>query len=109
MDSSLHVPIFPNRIENSQIVIQNLEDQIVVRFHPQKIILFGSYAYRNPRAESDVDLLVIMETPLSELVKAGTICRQIPHRFGLDLVVCTPQRLTQCLEWSDSFLIGIIK
>lgn len=30
------------------------------RFRPQKIILFGSYAYGKPTADSDVDLLVIM-------------------------------------------------
>ncbi len=34
--------------------------EIAERFHPKKIILFGSYAYGTPHADSDVDLLVIM-------------------------------------------------
>jgi len=40
--------------------IRRFVRQIAERFHPDKIILFGSYAYGQPHAESDVDLLVIM-------------------------------------------------
>lgn len=38
--------------------------RIVEAIHPLKIILFGSYAYGNPTPGSDVDLVVITETPL---------------------------------------------
>lgn len=37
---------------------------IVDALHPLKIILFGSYAYGNPAPDSDVDLIVVTETPL---------------------------------------------
>ena len=40
--------------------IRRFARQIAERFHPEKIILFGSYAYGQPHNESDVDLLVIM-------------------------------------------------
>jgi predicted nucleotidyltransferase len=40
--------------------IRRFVRQIAERFHPDKIILFGSYAYGQPHPESDVDLLVIM-------------------------------------------------
>jgi hypothetical protein len=50
-----------------------------------------------------------METQKTELEQAATICRQISYRFGLDLVVCTPQRLIQRLEWGDSFLREIVQ
>ena len=47
---------------------KNLQSEIVKRIvdtiHPLKIILFGSYAYGNPAPDSDVDLVVITETPL---------------------------------------------
>jgi predicted nucleotidyltransferase len=35
-------------------------NRVVREFHPEKIILFGSYAYGKPTADSDVDLLVIL-------------------------------------------------
>jgi len=50
-----------------------------------------------------------MATQLSELEQAAIICRAIPYRFGLDLVVYTPQHLAQRLEWGDSFLGEIMQ
>ena len=39
---------------------------IVERFHPEKIILFGSYAYGQPTEHSDFDLLVVRKGIRSE-------------------------------------------
>ena len=108
MDSLTRVPTILNRTRIPQSTIHSLSEQIAVLFHPQKIILFGSYAYGTPRPESDVDLLVVMDTQLSELEQAAVICRTIPYRFGLDLVVYTPENLRQRLEWGDSFLREIM-
>ena len=109
MESLIRVPTIPNRTQTPQATIHSLAEQISILFHPQKIILFGSYAYGTPRLESDVDLLVVMNTQLSELEQAAVICRTIPYRFGLDLLVYTPQRLAQRLEWGDSFLREIMQ
>ena len=109
MDSLLHVPTIPNRTQIPQATIHSLAEQISILFHPQKIILFGSYAYGTPRPQSDVDLLVVMDTQLSELEQAAVICRAIPYRFGLDLVVYTPQNLAQRLKWGDSFFREIVQ
>lgn len=109
MESLLTVPAISKRTSIPRVVIDDLVREIVTFFHPQKIILFGSYAYGNPGPESDVDLLVVMETSLSELAQAAEICRSIPYRFGLDLVVYTPQHLAQRLQWGDSFLQEITR
>jgi predicted nucleotidyltransferase len=45
--------------------IQKIVQQIVERFHPQKVILFGSYAYGEPTEDSDLDLLIVTERRLS--------------------------------------------
>lgn len=42
--------------------IQRVTQQIVERFLPRKVILFGSYAYGQSTADSDVDLLVVIDT-----------------------------------------------
>lgn len=39
---------------------------VVQRFHPEKIILFGSYAYGQPTEHSDFDLLVVRREPVAE-------------------------------------------
>ena len=43
-------------------VIRRYARAIADEFQPDKIILFGSYAYGTPNEDSDVDLLVIMPT-----------------------------------------------
>ena len=40
--------------------IQDLCNRIVQDFQPDRIILFGSYAYGNPTPDSDVDILVVL-------------------------------------------------
>ncbi len=60
-------------VQNRQVfmpAIHAIVEQIAARFQPDQIILFGSYAYGQPRPESDVDLLVIMNTPRGELETA---------------------------------------
>ena len=44
--------------------IHNVVQQVAAHVQPETVILFGSYAYGHPQPESDVDLLVIMHTPL---------------------------------------------
>lgn len=97
----------PNINQRNRIPAQVIDEairQIVVQFAPQKIILFGSYARQQPRAESDVDLLVIMETSLTEREQAIHILQNIVYHFGLDLLVRTPENLKRRLEMGDPFL-----
>jgi predicted nucleotidyltransferase len=88
--------------------IEQVVRQIVTQFQPQKIILFGSYASGQPRPESDVDLLVVMDTPLKETEQAVRICQAIEYHFGLDLIVRTPAALARRLALGDPFLNEII-
>jgi predicted nucleotidyltransferase len=101
----------PNVNERKRIpsnAIASVVDQISQLFKPEKIILFGSYAYGQPRPDSDVDLLVIMDTPLKETEQAIRICQTIKYDYGLDLIVRTPAVLAQRLELGDSFLREVV-
>ncbi len=90
--------------------IRDVVRQIVEKFHPQKIILFGSYARGNPRPESDLDILVVMDTPLSENQQALLIDQALERDlFGLDLIVRTPKNLEKRIALGDSFLREVVK
>ena len=106
--STLHVPSINQRHRIPAKAIDDVARQIVEKFEPQKIILFGSYARQRPRAESDVDLLVIMDTSLSETEQAVRILQNIEYHFGLDLLVRTPENLARRLELGDPFLQEIM-
>lgn len=89
--------------------IRDVVKQIVEQFQPEKIILFGSYAYGKPKPESDVDLLVIMSTPLRNHEQAIQIARAIDYHFGLDLLVRTPQQVAERMKLGDFFMQEIIE
>ncbi len=97
-------PTVDTRSRIPESVIQELIAQIADKFQPERIILFGSYAYGIPRPESDVDLLIVMETPLRELQQALQIRQTVNPLFGVDILVFTPSRLKQRIKLGDSFL-----
>jgi len=105
--ATIHVQPVTGRKQVSQKAIAGVVRQIAEKFHPQKIILFGSYARGNPQPDSDVDLLVVMETPLKEMQQAVRICLSIDYHFGLDLIVRTPRTLKERIAMGDSFLCEI--
>ncbi len=73
-------------------IIQEIKNRIVKGVHPEKIILFGSYAYGNPTKDSDLDLLVILPTeePMHKrTIKIRKLIRDI--RVPKDILVYTPQ------------------
>ncbi len=84
--------------------IQSVTDEIARKFRPDKIILFGSYAYGTPTEDSDVDLLVVMPLPNQGRGKASDIRLHLDISFPLDLVVCDPHYLRQRIEMNDFFL-----
>ena len=89
--------------------IRAVVQQIAEKFQPEKIILFGSYAYGQPRPESDVDLLVVMETSLRSRQQRLEISRALsPRPFPLDIVVRTPKELEERVALGDPFLREII-
>ena len=55
--------------------IARLCEVIAREFQPEKIILFGSWAYGTPDAESDIDLLIVMPFEGSPFRQAGTILK----------------------------------
>lgn len=88
-------------------IIRRFARQVAERFEPDKIILFGSYAYGTPHADSDVDILVIMPAR-NELDQAVRIDLALERNFPLDLLVRTPKNLKWRLEEGDWFLREIV-
>lgn len=85
--------------------IRAVAKQIAVKFQPEKIILFGPYAHGKPKPESDVDLLVVMETPLRERQQRLEISRALsPRLFPMDVLVRTPKQLEERIALGDFFL-----
>jgi uncharacterized protein len=105
------VPPRARRLPSGRVprsAIRKYVRQVVDRFHPQRVILFGSHAYGRPIADSDVDLLVVM--PAYDMVNQSIrIELAIPAPFPLDLIVRTPEFLAKRLTWNDWFHREIVE
>ena len=84
-------------------VIRRFAREVAERFHPERIILFGSHAYGKPHADSDVDILVIMPCR-NQLDQAFKIHDTLRPPFPLHITVRTPYNLKWRLAEGDDFL-----
>lgn len=88
--------------------IRRYAQQIAQQFAPERIVLFGSFAYGKPNVDSDVDLLVIMAAS-NEINQSIRIRRALEAPFPLDLIVRTPKKLHQGIEEGNWFLREIVE
>src|SRR5438105_14107251 len=71
-------------------------DRLVEQLNPERIILFGSYAYGKPNVDSDVDMLVIMESDLRWTTRTTQAYAAVRGKtFPMDLVVRTPAEMAE--------------
>ena len=88
--------------------IRRYARQVAERFRPNKIILFGSYAYGTPHEDSDVDLMVVM--PAANHVSQAVRNRlALPAPFPMDLLVRTPDDLRRGLKEEDWFVREVVE
>jgi uncharacterized protein len=107
--SVFQVPPINERKRIPMRTIRAIADHIVENFDPEQIILFGSHAYGKPNAWSDVDLLVVMDTPEGkEFEKSLEIRDSLPSlNFGLDVVVRSRRVIEKRKKLGDWFLVDV--
>jgi predicted nucleotidyltransferase len=88
-------------------VIHRYARAIAEEFHPDKIILFGSFANGTPHKDSDVDLLVVMPA-YNQHNQAVRILWRLAAPFPVDLIVRTPKEMKWRLEEGESFTTAIV-
>ena len=72
--------------------IEELSRRIQDEFHPDRIVLFGSYARGDATEHSDVDLLVVAETSLPPRQRFGAVRRLLAdYPAAFDIIVKTPE------------------
>jgi predicted nucleotidyltransferase len=93
----------------SHVAIAELAREIARRVKPQRIILFGSYAYGQPTPDSDVDLLVVMPHRGPPHRMATRIRLAVGPRFPMDLIVRSSAELRQGVSESEWFIVEILE
>lgn len=88
--------------------IRRLADRIASTFDPRRIVLFGSYARGEATADSDVDLMVVVDGAAPHDLGLS-IRRQVECDFALDLLVVDAKRLRKHLAEGDLFLEEVVE
>ncbi len=84
--------------------------KIVDEFDPEQVILFGSYAYGKPTIDSDVDLLVVMESNERRAQRGIKILNHLLDvPFPMDVLVRTPLEIKHRLDAEDYFVREIVQ
>jgi predicted nucleotidyltransferase len=96
--------------EPVQTALPQAVKRIVEILNPQKIVLFGSYANGFPTPDSDVDLLIVMETSASQVERYRNVSDLLyPRQFPVDILVKTPREIDKALQKGDFFIKEIFQ
>jgi predicted nucleotidyltransferase len=92
------------------LFLQEIVRRIVDTVDPAQIILFGSYAYGTPHKDSDVDILVIMETDRPRHKRPVMINKALAGLLiPKDILVYTPAEIDDWKDVPQAFITQILK
>lgn len=98
-------------MKNIKKIIKTISNKIKTEYHPDKIILFGSYAWGKPTKHSDVDLFIIKKTNKRHIDRSVEIRDILDEENGmvaLDPIVYTPDETKRRIKIGDDFIKKII-
>lgn len=79
-------------------LIEEIIRRIVANVHPHKIILFGSRARGDARPESDIDILIVVDSDEPRYRRAAPLYGVLSDIIvPMDILVYNPQEIR---EWS---------
>ncbi len=90
-------------------LLEQVTRTIIERFHPKRIVLFGSHARGDAGSDSDLDLFIEMQTSRRPPERAIEVSAAFGLRsWPLDVVVYTPEEV-QRLQGVNGTLLSVIE
>lgn len=99
------------RDEKIQKILDEIVEKPKTEYQPEKIILYGSYAYGEPDEDSDIDLFIVKETPVERIYRFAEVKRLVykPERgIPVSPLVYTPGEVDKRLAIGDQFVGEIL-
>lgn len=94
----------------SEKTLKGIVRKIERGYSPEKIILFGSYAYGKPSSISDIDLFIIKDTkekPVDRFCRVRKLIRNVKE-ISVQPIVFTKKELAERLDIEDDFIAEIL-
>jgi predicted nucleotidyltransferase len=97
-----------------ELNIESILSEMVIKIRqvgsPEKIVLFGSRARGNARADSDIDLLVVESSRLPRYKRAGRYRKAVAGMFiAKDIVVWSPEEINEWESVPNAFITTILR
>ncbi|MBN1592314.1 MAG: nucleotidyltransferase domain-containing protein [Candidatus Coatesbacteria bacterium] len=93
-------------------LITGIVERLTAAYRPQKVILFGSYARGDARADSDIDIFIIKDTKermIDRCIEVRRLLSDPDRLIGLEIMVFTPDEVSQRLEVGDQFVREVLQ
>jgi predicted nucleotidyltransferase len=74
-----------------------------IKYKPEKIILFGSFAGGRATKDSDIDLMIIKETRQGPWERQKMVEKLVTRNVPVDLLVYTPREFRDRVNLGDAF------
>lgn len=95
---------------NVQVTINRIVDQIVEKYNPTKIILFGSAAQNQTDEINDVDFMIIKgKVPHYGVDRIRELYTLIESDIVVDYLVYKPDEIARFTSLGDPFIKEIVK
>ncbi len=91
--------------------IDKIIQLIIGNYKPEKIILFGSYAYGKPSGNSDLDLLIVKDSKLPRYKRAREVRKYLWGVTDLpkDIMVYTQAEIDEWQGVEEAFITQVVK
>jgi len=99
-----HLIMTQNKYARARQEISRVAQTIVRHYRPDKILLFGSFAYGNPRSDSDIDLLIVKNTRKRIFERIKDVIMMVDSNYPIEPLVYTPREIEKRLSMGDFFM-----
>ena len=90
--------------------ITSIVEQIVKKYKPAKIILFGSAARGEFDPEkSDLDFFVVKNDKRKKFKRMQTLYQLVQKNLPADFIVYTPKEVAERSKLGDPFILSILR
>lgn len=93
--------------KNTDLIVEQLVERLVKTYDPERIFLYGSYAYGKPHKDSDIDLLIVKSTnerPIDRRIAVRKLVSDLRKKTPFSPLVVTPEELSHQISIGDDFL-----
>lgn len=91
-----------------QAQIDTIKNQLIEKYKPEKIFLFGSSVNGKMNNDSDLDFLIIKDDKKTFHERVAEVYGLVKKDIAADFIVVTPEEFNKRLQLGDPFFKSIV-